>query len=78
VSTIPPVINLTSIPKDAECQEASPMSGMKYFACAAPAVAIVNNGDDRPYYMCYGCTQHNVRNRGGKILFTKDKRLGGK
>lgn len=75
MSTIPPVKNLKEIPKDATCQEAAPMSGMRYFACGTPAVAIVDNGDERPYYMCVACTWHNLRNRGASLIFTTDKEL---
>jgi hypothetical protein len=69
---IPPVVSLTSIPEAQECQEASPMSGNRYFACGAPAEAIIDNGDERPYYMCLPCAMHNLRNRGASVIYTED------
>lgn len=57
------------------CEEASPLSGGIYVPCLAPAVALVDNRDRRPYYMCLGCALHNVRNRSGKLLATTDPDL---
>jgi len=48
---------------------------MKYLACGAPAVAIIDNGDSRPYHMCLGCAVHNLRNRGASIIYTTDPDL---
>lgn len=47
----------------------------KYIACAAPAEAIVNNRDARPYFMCGPCADHNVHNRGAKLLFALPKSI---
>lgn len=60
-----------SIPFGARCQEASVFSRESYIPCGAPAVAIVDNGDSRPYYMCEGCADHNVRNRGARVVSRK-------
>jgi hypothetical protein len=57
-----------SIPDDAKCQEASPFSKGMYLACSQKATTIVDNGDSRPYYMCAGCADHNIRHRGAKLL----------
>jgi len=54
------------------CEEASPRSKETFIPCGAPAVALVDNGDSRPYFMCFGCADHNEKNRGAKILGTKD------
>lgn len=70
-----PGTSLKSIPKDQGCQEASPMSGNRYFACGAPAVAIVDNGDERSYYMCSSCAMHNLRNRGASMVYSSDVEL---
>lgn len=53
----------------ATCQEASPLSQQTYIPCSAPAVAIVDNGDPGWYFMCSQCSDHNVTNRTGKILY---------
>jgi hypothetical protein len=55
----------------AECQEASPLSYSFKIECGRPAVALIDNGDQMPYFMCAGCADHNVRNRGGMILAKK-------
>jgi hypothetical protein len=62
-----PLVDM-NLPEDAKCQEASFLSTSTYIPCGAPAVAIVDNGDSRPYYMCGPCASHNVRNRRGKII----------
>lgn len=60
------------IPSFARCQEASRLSRMTYIACNQPAVAVVHHDrDKRGYYMCAGCTDHNLRNRGGKLVRIK-------
>jgi hypothetical protein len=57
------------IAKDARCQEASILSRATYIPCCAPAVAIVyHDRDRRGYYMCLPCADHNIRNRGGKLV----------
>ena len=57
------------IPKGAQCQEASVLSRESYIPCRAPAVAIVRHDKDRrSYYMCLPCADHNIRNRGGKLI----------
>ena len=53
-------------PRGAKCQEASPLSGAVYLPCGAPAGAVVKNRDAEAYYMCDGCADHNVRNRGAR------------
>lgn len=53
------------------CEEASVMSMKFYIPCGKPAVALVKNRDPKPYYMCEGCADHNVRNRGAKLLEEK-------
>ncbi len=60
-------IPFISIPEDAECQEASPLSNHFYIPCSKPAVAIIyHERDKRGYFMCAGCASHNVYNRGGR------------
>ena len=51
------------------------LSGAAYFPCGQPAVAIVyHDKDRRGYYMCLACADHNVRNRGGRLVgWTKRK-----
>lgn len=62
-----------SIPDDALCQEASQLSVRNYIPCYKPAVAIVRHDKDgRSYYMCLGCMDHNVRNRGGELITRKE------
>ncbi len=76
MSEIPPVDLASAIPDDATCQEASILSGIAYFPCGEPAVAIVyHDRDRRGYYMCLPCTDHNVRNRDGYLLSVKNGRL---
>jgi len=74
MSEIPAVTTFNSIDKDATCQEASPMSGNRYIACAEPARAIVAS-DGRAYLMCAACAVHNLRNRGAALIFATDVRL---
>lgn len=66
---IPPI----KIPDDATCQEASIFSYNSYIPCGKKAVAIVyHERDGRGYYMCEGCTSHNIKNRGGKLVSVKE------
>ncbi len=66
---IPSVREDNTIPDGATCQEASPLSFHNYIACGAPAVAIVfHDRDGRGYYMCAPCADHNIRNRGGRLV----------
>lgn len=65
---IPPVADDLSIPEGTTCQEAAPVSVGFYVPCGRPAVAVVDNGDRRPYYMCDACTSHNVTNRRARVL----------
>jgi hypothetical protein len=68
-----PLVNADlSIPEGAVCQEASPMSVSRYIPCGQPAVAIIDNGDGRPYYMCGPCASHNVLNRRAKVVAEKE------
>ena len=64
---IPPVVN-GPIPKDARCQEASIFSRESYIPCGAPAVAVIRHKRERDYYMCLGCADHNLRNRGATLV----------
>ena len=50
--------------RERKCQEASPCSFGVFVPCGGEAVAIVDNGDEHPYWMCAECADHNVRNRG--------------
>ena len=66
---IPPVREDNTIPDDARCQEASILSRATYIPCNAPATTIVyHDRDGRGYYMCEPCADHNIRNRGGKLV----------
>lgn len=63
----------TNIPDNAKCQEASIYSVGFYIPCGAAAVAVVRHEKDRrSYYMCPPCTDHNVKNRGGKLILRRD------
>ena len=57
-----------------KCEEASMFSKETYIPCAQqPVVAIIwHNGDRRAYTMCFGCADHNVKNRGGIELARKE------
>ena len=60
-------IPFIKVPKGFTCQEASIFSGTKYLPCDKPAVAIIySSKDKRGYYMCAGCSHHNIKNRNGK------------
>jgi len=72
MSVITLVVDLFDIPEGQQCQEASPMSGHRYFACGSLAVTIIDNGDERSYYMCYKCAMHNLSNRGASIIYSTD------
>ena len=62
-------IPLIPIPDGARCQEASMHSVNRYIACGAPATTIVfHDRDNRGYYMCDPCADHNCRNRGGRLV----------
>lgn len=50
------------------CEEASPMSHAFYIPCDKPAAFMVKNRDPIPYRMCEACADHNVRNRGAKVI----------
>jgi hypothetical protein len=66
---IPPCDEQVPIPAGARCQEASNLSRAHYIACGHPAVAVVRHErEQRSYYMCPGCTFHNVRNRSAKLI----------
>lgn len=54
--------------RDGCCEEASLLSRQFYIPCNKPARYIVRNRDPQPYRMCEICADHNVRNRGAKIL----------
>lgn len=45
------------------------LSKESYIPCGAPAMSIVfHTKDRRGYYMCQPCMDHNVLNRGGKLV----------
>lgn len=51
------------------CEEA--VMGLPFYVpCNQPAVNIVRwkGRSDKPVRMCWGCTDHNVRSRGGEII----------
>lgn len=73
---IPAIRKDYTIPKGARCQEASIFSRENYIACGQPAVAIVYHPKEhRGYYMCLGCADHNLHNRGGKLVVSINKAL---
>lgn len=55
-------------PKGARCQEASPLSGKFYIPCGQPATQVVKTNDKHAYTMCQMCADHNVRNRGARVV----------
>jgi hypothetical protein len=58
------------------CQEASMFSYGSYIPCGKQASSIIwHNKDRRAYAMCFGCADHNVKNRGGIELAAKDKEI---
>lgn len=61
------------------CEEASLLSGSLYLPCNVPATKVVRwkGRTDKPVRMCDGCTDHNVRHRGGEVVGDYDKRTGG-
>lgn len=51
------------------CQEASPLSFVSYIPCGNQAIALIwHDRDRRVYPMCAGCADHNLSNRGGKLV----------
>lgn len=56
------------------CEEASMHSHNYYIPCNAHAVNLVGwkGRNDAPIKMCFACTDHNVRNRGGEIIKSLD------
>lgn len=62
--------------KSVTCVEASQLSRETFIACGAPAVGLVWHDNDRKAYpMCAGCCDHNISNRGGKLLAVSDEPL---
>lgn len=58
-----------TIPEDARCQEASIFWVKTYIACNQKATTIIyHEKDRRGYYMCDACADHNIWNRGGKLV----------
>lgn len=57
-------------PAGTKCQEASALSRQYYIPCGQPAAFYVKTRDPMPYAMCEACADHNVRNRGAKIVAT--------
>lgn len=53
-----------------KCEEASQFSVTEYIPCGQPATAVVWHQRDgkHTYLMCAACADHNVRNRGGKLV----------
>lgn len=52
-----------------ECTEAGIFSRDTYIPCGQPAAVVVwHDKDQRAYPMCLGCGDHNVRNRGGRLI----------
>jgi hypothetical protein len=67
---------LIPIPPNSLCQEASMYSTNKYIPCGVPATTIVfHDRDNRGYFMCDGCADHNCRNRGGKLVTISPKSI---
>ncbi len=62
------------------CEEADLRSREFYIPCNRPAKHIVGweHRSEGPYRMCDMCTEHNVKNRGARIIGPYDaKREGG-
>jgi hypothetical protein len=70
MTEIPAVDPNEGIPEGAECQEASPFSYGAYVPCGQPAVAIMA-ADNRFYYMCGPCANHNILHRRVKCIYVK-------
>ena len=53
-----------------DCCEECAMGVPIYLPCNKPAENIVGwkGRSDTPIRMCFGCTDHNVRNRGGYVV----------
>lgn len=63
--------------EDLTCQEQSIHARDVSIPCGVPAVAIVWHArDNRAYLMCAPCADHNVLNRGGRLLVTAQPRGG--
>ncbi len=75
---IPDCDELAPIPPKQICQETSIFTTDRlYIPCGAPAVSIVRHDkDNRSYYLCLMCADHNIRNRGGKLIRGIDPRTG--
>ena len=55
------------------CEEASIYSRETYIPCGVPATTVVyHDRDKRSYNMCTCCAEHNLRNRGGKLISSTD------
>lgn len=50
------------------CEEASVISGSFYIPCNRPAASLVKARDPNVYRMCETCADHNVRNRGARLV----------
>lgn len=61
-----PPLNALRPPQGSRCQETSMF--LPPLPCSAPAEYVVRNSDPEPYYMCAGCADHNVRNRGARYV----------
>jgi len=55
------------------CEEASVFSKNSYVPCGKESVALVwHNKEGRIYHMCFGCANHNVRDRDAVLLAGKN------
>lgn len=60
----------TAVPDGARCQEVMDMIGDNYLRCNSPATCVVDHQreGEPAYYMCMPCGNHNVRNRGARLV----------
>jgi hypothetical protein len=58
------------VPADATCVAASPQSGLRFFPCGAPAVAINENSDHVRGARCYAHAVVGVKELGEHIVVT--------
>lgn len=59
----------------ATCEEASILSTTTYIPCGKPARYMISNGDPKLYFMCDACADHNVRNRGARVVVRSNDQL---
>lgn len=58
--------------REMECQEQVAFGNL-HTSCGEPAEVIVDNGDQRPYWMCLACADHNKTNRGAVVYSVKKR-----